>query len=63
MTRENKIVEKQDLIPQDVYTKKRKQIRQELLNFKKRVGHSHRKARLENTLSNIKIRTRLSCPV
>ena len=35
MTRENRTVEKQDLIPQDVYEKNRKQIRQELLNFKK----------------------------
>ena len=35
MTKENKIVEKQDLIPEDVYAKNRKKIRKDLVNFKK----------------------------
>ena len=36
MTRENKIIEKKDLIPLDEYTKKRKQFRKELVEFKKK---------------------------
>jgi len=35
MGREKKIVEKQDLIPQDEYAKNRKKIRKDLVNFKK----------------------------
>jgi len=35
MSREKKIVEKQDLIPQDEYAKNRKKIRKDLVNFKK----------------------------
>jgi hypothetical protein len=35
MTRENKIVEKKDLLPPDVYSKNRKDLRNELLKFKK----------------------------
>ena len=35
MTRENKIVEKKDLLPPDVYSKNRKDLRKELLKFKK----------------------------
>ena len=35
MTKENKIVEKKDLIPEDIYAKNRKKIRKDLVNFKK----------------------------
>ena len=35
MTRENRIIEKKDLIESDIYTKNRKQIRKELVEFKK----------------------------
>ena len=35
MTRENKIIEKRDLVPFDVYEKNRKKIRKELFEFKK----------------------------
>jgi hypothetical protein len=35
MTRENKIIEKKDLVPHDVYEKNRKKIRKELVEFKK----------------------------
>ena len=35
MTRENKIIEKKDLVPYDVYEKNRKKIRKELVEFKK----------------------------
>ena len=35
MTRENKIVEKKDLLSADIYKKNRKQIRNELLEYKK----------------------------
>ena len=35
MTKENKQIEKIDLIPSDIYTKNRKQIRKELVEFKK----------------------------
>ncbi len=35
MTRENKVVEKKDLLPFDIYEKNRKQIRKELVEFKK----------------------------
>jgi hypothetical protein len=35
MTKEKKMIEKQDLMPADVYAKNRKQIRKELVEFKK----------------------------
>jgi len=35
MTRENKVVEKKDLLPIDAYSKKRKEIRKDLVKFKK----------------------------
>ena len=35
MTRENRIIEKKDLIKADIYAKNRKQIRKELVEFKK----------------------------
>jgi len=35
MTKENRIVEKSDLIAQEIYAKDRKQIRKELVNYKK----------------------------
>ena len=35
MTKENRIVEKKDLIASDIYAKNRKQIRKELVEFKK----------------------------
>tara|TARA_B110000014_G_C19977801_1_gene506282 strand:+ start:321 stop:914 length:594 start_codon:yes stop_codon:yes gene_type:complete len=35
MTRANKIIEKKDLVPYDVYEKNRKKIRKELVEFKK----------------------------
>ena len=35
MTRENKIVEKKDIIPADIYAKNRKQIRKKLVELKK----------------------------
>ena len=35
MTRENKIIEKKDLVPHEVYEKNRKKIRKELVEFKK----------------------------
>ena len=35
MTRENRIVEKKDLMPQDKYSKKRKIIRKEIVEYKK----------------------------
>jgi len=35
MTKENRIVEKSDLIASDIYEKNRKQIRKELVNYKK----------------------------
>ena len=35
MSKENRQIEKKDLIPEDIYTKKRKQIRKELIEFKK----------------------------
>ena len=35
MTKENRVVEKKDLISHDVYSKNRKQIRKDLVNFKK----------------------------
>ena len=35
MTKENKIVEKSDLVGADIYAKNRKQIRKELVNYKK----------------------------
>ena len=35
MTRENRIVEKKDLMPQDKYAKIRKKFRKELLDIKK----------------------------
>ncbi|MBA1338637.1 MAG: Protein of unknown function (DUF3501) [Pelagibacterales bacterium] len=36
MTRENKVIEKKDLIPEDEYAKNRKDIRQKLVQFKKK---------------------------
>ena len=35
MSKENRIIEKADLIPADVYVKNRKMIRKELVEFKK----------------------------
>jgi hypothetical protein len=35
MTKEKKMIEKQDLMPADVYAKNRKQVRKELVEFKK----------------------------
>ena len=35
MSKENKIVEKKDLIAKDIYAKNRKQIRKELVDMKK----------------------------
>ena len=35
MTRENKVVEKKDLFPIDAYSKKRKEIRKDLVELKK----------------------------
>jgi hypothetical protein len=35
MTRENNIIEKEDLVPGDIYIKNRKKIRKELVEFKK----------------------------
>ena len=36
MSREKRLIEKTDLIPIDVYTNSRKQIRKELVEFKKK---------------------------
>ena len=35
MSKEKKLIEKKDLIPEDIYAKSRKQIRKDLVEFKK----------------------------